>query len=337
MAEQKPPEPVKKTGKKIGCLGCSFSLGIFIFFMVVLVLIIVSLLLGPVGRGFIGIELPEWLSVPQPHVLLPAEMIFPLGHFAGQEWGITNTMLASWLTMLVLLLLSLLVIKRSKLIPSRLQSFIESVFEWLYNFCREVAGEKNGKRFFPIITTIILFVLFNGWLSLLPGFITIKAHTAEGEVALLRGANTDINTPLALAIISFVFVEYVGLSSGGFGYLKKFFQVGRFFRGWGKVFTGKVKSGLGDLFFGGVDIVVSIIEFISEFFRIISLTFRLFGNMIGGEILVFMIIFLLFVTPIIIPYGLEILFGLIQALIFGFLTLVFASIAATSHDHEGSH
>jgi F-type H+-transporting ATPase subunit a len=94
---------------------------------------------------------------------------------------------------------------------------------------------------------------------------------------------------------------------------------------------------LGDLFFGGVDIVVSIIEFISEFFRIISLTFRLFGNMIGGEILVFMLLFLLFVTPVIIPYGLEILFGLIQALIFGFLTLVFASIAATSHDHEGGH
>lgn len=329
MAEQK-PAPAKQTGKKIGCLGCSFSLGIFIFIITVLVLFIVSLALGPIGQGFLGIKPPDWLSVPTPHVLLPAEAIFHIGPFA-----VTNSLITTWLTMVLLVILALTIVKRSKIIPSRAQSAIESVFEWLYNFCKEVAGEKNGRKFFPIITTIILFVLFNGWLSLLPGFGSILAHTEEGSVPLLRGANTDINTPLALALISFVFIEAVGITSGGFHYLKKFMNVGRLGKGFGKLFKGQVKSGLGDMFFGIIDGVVSLIEFISEFFRIISLTFRLFGNMIGGEILVLMFLFLFFVTPIIIPHGLELIFGLIQALIFGFLTLVFASIAATPHEGEG--
>jgi len=331
VTEQKPPESAKKTGKKIGCLGCSFSLGIFIFIIAVLILFIVSLALGPIGQGFLGIKPPEWLTVPTPHVLLPAEGIFHIGSFV-----VTNSIITTWLTMFILILISLLVVKRSKLVPSRFQSLVESVFEWLYNFCKEVAGEKNGRRFFPIITTIILFVLFNGWLSLLPGFGSILVHTAEGhELPLLRGANTDINTPLALALISFVFIETVGIASGGLHYLKKFMNVGRLFKGFGKVFKGQVKSGLGDVFFGAIDGVVSLIEFISEFFRVISLTFRLFGNMIGGEILVLMFLFLFFVTPILIPHGLELIFGLIQALIFGFLTLVFASIAATPHEGEG--
>ncbi len=329
MAEQK-PAPAKQTGKKIGCLGCSFSLGIFIFIITVLVLFIVSLALGPIGQGFLGIKPPDWLSVPTPHVLLPAEPIFHVGGFV-----VTNSLLTTWLTMAILIILALTIVKRSKIIPSRAQSAIESVFEWLYNFCKEVAGEKNGRKFFPIITTIILFVLFNGWLSLLPGFGSIMAHTEEGSVPLLRGANTDINTPLALALISFVFIEAVGITSGGFHYLKKFMNIGRLGSGIAKLFKGKVKSGLGDMFFGIIDGVVSLIEFISEFFRIISLTFRLFGNMIGGEILVLMFLFLFFVTPIIIPHGLELIFGLIQALIFGFLTLVFASIAATPHEGEG--
>ena len=328
MAEQK-PEPGKKTGKKIGCLGCSFSLGVFIVLIVFLVLIIVSIAIGPIGNSIFKFNLPSWLKVPPPHVLLPSEPIFDIGPFA-----VTNSILTSWLTMVLLIVIMALVMRRGKLIPGRFQSIIESAFDWLYNFCKEVAGPVNGRRFFPIITTIILFVLFNGWLSLLPGFGSIMAVTTEGRVPLLRGANTDINTPLALAIISFVFVETMGISTLGIRYFKKFVNVGRFFQGWGKLFRGKVKSAFGDLFFGFVDAAVGGIEALSEIFRLISLTFRLFGNMIGGEILVFIFFFLMFVTPIIIPYGLEILFGLIQALIFGFLTLVFATIATTS-SHEG--
>jgi F-type H+-transporting ATPase subunit a len=335
VAEQKPGAE-KKTGKKIGCLGCSFSLGIFILIIALLVFFLVSIIIGPVGAAVTGWTPPDWLNVPKPHVLLPAEVVFPLGHFGGQEFGITNTMLTTWISMIVLLLIALLVVRRSKIIPGRFQSAIESVFEWLYNFCKEVAGDKNGRRFFPIIITIILFVLMNGWLSLLPGYGSILFHFEGHEYPLLRGANTDINTPLALAVISFCFIEYTGIRALGLGYFGKFFNIGRFFKGWGKVFKGQVKGGLGDIFFGAIDGVVSFIEALSEIFRIISLTFRLFGNMIGGEILVFMLLFLAFVTPVLIPYGLEILFSLIQALIFGFLTLVFATIAGTSHSHDGS-
>ena len=399
MSEQK-PEPAKKTGRKFGCLGCSFSLGVLIAIIAFLVFIVVSIAIGPIGNSIFKLHLPSWLNVPAPHVLLPAEVIFHIGPFA-----VTNSIITSWLTMVILVVLLGLVMGRARIVPGRAQSIIESAFDWLYNFCKEVAGPENGRRFFPIITTIIVFVLFNGWLGLLPGFgsftkteetvnfpgntqikevnneLNLKLDTApatmdaliaelnnnkpvavnkqfregnvkfvvlavqngqatsvavEPQVPILRGSNTDINTPLALSLISFIFVIAMGIRNLGTGFFRPYTNVGRFMNGWKKLFTGLKKGWFTDLFFGFVDAFVSFIEVISLFFRLISLTFRLFGNMIGGEILVFVFFFLMFVTPIVIPFGLEILFGLIQALIFGFLTLVFATIASTAtHEGEG--
>ena len=113
----------------------------------------------------------------------------------------------------------------------------------MYNFCKDVAGEKNGRKFFPIVTTIFLFVLFNAWMNLIPGFGSIMVQRMGNAFPLLRGANTDINTALALALISFVFVTYYGLKDGKLGFVKQFVNVGRFFKGWGQLFTGKFKSG----------------------------------------------------------------------------------------------
>ena len=314
---------------KRGCLGCSFPVLIGIV-VAVLALGVISLLSGTLGKELIGdVGLPDWLSVGAPHVQLPAEGIFHIGGFT-----VTNTILASWLTIIVLVVLAWAVTHRIKLIPSRLQSLIEFALEWMLNLCKDVAGEKNGRRFFPIITTIFLFVLMNAWLSLVPGFGSILITGTEGEaVHLLRGANTDINMPLALALISFIFVEYLGIRShGGLGYMKKFINVGQFSRGVGQLFRGKLRAGLGGLFSGAIDIFVGALEGLSEVVRILSFTFRLFGNMTGGEILILMMIFL---APWILAipfYGLELLVGLIQALIFGALTLVFATIAVAPHE-----
>ena len=166
-----------------------------------------------------------------------------------------------------------------------MQSLLEFAIEWLLNFCIDVAGEKNGRRFFPVITTIFLFVIMNSWLSLIPGFGSITYTVAEyGEehvLPLLRGANTDINFTLALSVVSFVFVLYFGIKQSGLSYFKQFANVTQFNRGVGQLVRGKVKSGFGGMFMGGVDIFVGVLEFISWIIRLVSFTFRLFGNMLA--------------------------------------------------------
>ncbi len=178
-----------------------------------------------------------------------------------------------------------------------------------------------------------LFVLANAWLSLIPGYGTVLAETAHGEVHLLRGANTDINMPLALAVASFVAIQFFGLKSlGGFKYLSKFFRFGGIGKGFKQIFTGKVLPGLGSMFFGIIDVFVGLLELLSEFVRVVSFTFRLFGNMTAGEILLLIAMFLIpyvFALPF---YGLELLVGFIQALIFGGLTLVFLTMACAHHE-----
>jgi len=315
---------------KKGCLGCSFPIIVGVF-LVFLVLFIIGFIVGPLGRSMLGdLGLPSWLAVPRPDPKLPAEVVFHLFGFP-----ITNSILGAWLTIIVLVVFSYAVTRRLKLIPARLQSMFEFALGSLLNFCQSVAGEKNGRRFFPVVATIFLFVAFNAWLSLIPGFGSIEIINAEGEhVHLLRGANTDINMPLALALVSFVFVEYFGLRSLGFRYLGKFFNVGQFFRGLGQLLRGRLRAGLSGLFTGAIDIFVGILEAMSEFIRIVSFTFRLFGNMTAGEILLLIAAFLIpwvFALPF---YGLELLVGFVQALIFGGLTLVFFTLAVVHHGAE---
>ena len=318
---------------KRGCLGFSFPVTVGII-IVILALGVISLLTGALGKSFLGdIGLPGWLSVPQPHPELPADAVF---HLIG--FPITNSVITAWLSIIVLVGISYAVTRRLKLIPSRLQSILEATLGWLLNFCQEVAGEKNGRRFFPIVATIFLFVLTNAWLSLIPGFGSILSTNAEGEaIHLLRGANTDINMPLALALISFIFVEYWGIRSlGGLRYLKKFVNVGQLFRGVGQLMRGKLKAGLVGMFNGAIDIFVGVLETLSEFIRIVSFTFRLFGNMTAGEILLLIVAFLVPWVLALPFYGLELLVGFVQALIFGGLTLVFATIAVTHHEAEAA-
>lgn len=316
---------------KKGLLGLSFpvSIGLLVVF---LMLVVVNILSGPLGKSLVGdVGLPVWLSVSQPHLELPSETVFHLFGFP-----ISNSIIGSWLTIIVLVGFTYAVTRRLRIIPRRWQTLLEFMIEALLNFCQTVAGEKNGRRFFPIVATIFLFVVFNAWLSLLPGFGTITVHTAEGETHLLRGANTDINVPLAIAFISFIFVEFFGFKLIGFRYLKKFFNVGAFLSSMGLVLRGKLKAGMSGLLTGGINIFVGLLELLSEFIRIVSFTFRLFGVSTAGEILVLVGIFLGIRVLIEFFYGLEILFGFVQALIFSGLTLVFLTVAVTSHD-EGTH
>lgn len=318
--------------RKRGCLGCSFPLlvGVIVIF---LGLFVVGFLSGSIGRQlFPNLQMPSWIIVAQPHPSLPSHTVFELFGF-----HVTNSILAAWISMVVLVVLSVAATRRMKIVPAGVQNFLEMVLGWLYNFCKEVAGEKNGRRFFPIVTTIFLFVITNAWLSLVPGFGTITILNPEGHlVELLKGANTDVNTPLAMAIVSFCAVGYFGFRSVGVRFLGQYFAFGRLFGSFGKIFRGNIKSGFGDLFFGVIDIVVGVLELLSVFIRIVSFTFRLFGNMTAGEILLLIVAFLVPWVLALPFYGLELLVGFVQALIFAGLTLVFATMAVVHHNSDAN-
>jgi len=315
---------------KKGCLGCSFPLTVGIL-VIVIALFAIGLISGALGKAITGeTDIGKAVGIEQPHIQLPAETVFHIGSFE-----VTNTLLTAWISMVVLVLIFWAVTRKIKLVPTRMQALLESTLEWMLNFCIEVAGEKNGRRFFPLVTTIFLFVLMNAWMNLIPGYGSILVGDGHGHaIHLLRGANTDINFPLAVALISFVFVIYHGARSQGFPFFKVWFNFGRLIRGHGKLFSGKIKSGFGDIGMGTIDAFVGMLEFLSYWFRNISFTFRLFGNMMGGEALLVMMIFLVPWILAIPFYGLELLVGTIQALVFAGLTLVFATMAVTPHEAE---
>jgi F-type H+-transporting ATPase subunit a len=140
-------------------LGCSFPLAIGLTVLLLAVLV-VGFLAGPLGKAIVGdVGLPEWLSVEAPQPELPAEVVF---HVFG--FPITNSIVATWITMIVLVAVSFAVSRRMKLIPGRLQAALEALLGWLYDFCKSAAGDENGRRFFPLVTTIFLFVAsMPGW------------------------------------------------------------------------------------------------------------------------------------------------------------------------------
>lgn len=273
-------------------------------------LALAGLALGAIGAALLGND--PFIRVPEVH-LAPQE-VFTAGGFV-----VTNTLLSAWLTTVVVLLVFGLGSRKAALVPGRMQGVIELLFEALYGFIKGVVGERYGRRFFPILATMFIFVAFNAWMALLPIYPTVgfKEDGADYVTTfLLRSAGTDINMPLALAIVSFVFVEVWGFKAQRVGYLKEFFR-----------------------FRSPIEFFVGALELVSHMIRLLSFTFRLFGNMVAGEIILVMITFLLvFMAPIAF-YLLEILVGGVQALIFMGLTLVFAFMAVAPHgaDHEEAH
>jgi F-type H+-transporting ATPase subunit a len=313
--------------KKRDILGCSLPVFIIVG-VIALAILIVGFLAGGIGQSLltkynINLHLPSWLIAESPEPHLPAPVLFNIFGLP-----VTNTMLAGWITLIFLVVGSWLITRRMKLVPGRLQAAFEFILGWIYDFCVSVAGEKNGRKFFPVVCTIFLFVAFNAWLSLIPGFGSIKINGHE----LLRGANTDVNTPLAIAFISFLFVGYFGFRSLGIGWLRQYFNFGPLFRSIGRVFKGKFN--LIDIFSGAINVFVGVLEFLGMLIRLVSFTFRLFGNMTAGEILIMVAAFLLPMAVGWVVYGLELFVGFIQALVFSGLTLAFVSMAVMSHEEE---
>ena len=382
---------------------------------------------------------------PQPEIIVPAEIITKLGPL-----NVSNTLISAWAAMIILAVVTFLGTRAMKLVPRGAQNFLESVVEFLFGQMEDIAGEKNTRRFFPVIATFFLFILLSNWMGLLPFFNAIgktedighhifheiEEHEADhkpfteeidhasgwlmnktggiglvpngagsaefemgaseaspvspaealdryvvflaetftdfeangdgapsaqtltdaraaldadpdapnllqgegghavasdalGEeltvggiefpgqqlaliIPLFRSVYSDVNNTIALALISFAMVEFWGLRALGLGYLRKFFN-----------------------FSGVIPAFVGILELLSEFIRIISFAFRLFGNIFAGEVLILMLTFLLPFLIVDIIYGLELFVGFIQAAVFALLTLVFAVMAVEHHDEDG--
>ncbi len=257
------------------------------------------------------------------------------GPYQGSNFIITNAILSSWIASIFLVGLFILGARKAALVPGRFQNFVEIAVEGLLNFVTGTVGREHSRLIFPVIATIFLFVLVNAWIGLLPIYPSLGFKDGDIiQIHLLRPAGTDMNMPLALALVSFVFVEWLGFKMLGMAYITKFFRIGSLKLGIIALFRFQILDAfqyLLDFFFVGP------LEGFSELVRLISFTFRLFGNMTAGEILVLVSAFLVPFIATVGVYGLELLVGFIQALIFSGLTLVFAAIAITSHHAEEAH
>lgn len=315
--------------QKLGC-GCATKIMLFAL-VIILAFFGVGLVFGPLGASLLGIDTPSFMRVSKPQIELPPGRLFEIAGFP-----ITNTLIASWLTIVVLVSVFYLCTRKMKLIPGRLQSLAEMLVEGLLSFVEGAAGKKHARLLLPAIATIFIYVITNAYLGLLPFFNTIVVTGQEGGlVPLFREANTDVNLTLSIAVMSFVFVEFWGMKSlGAFRYLGEFFNVGQLGRGIKELFRGKIRSAIINVGFGFINLLIGLLEVFSHLIRIVSFTFRLFGNMTAGEILLLVSAFLIpfiFTIPF---YGLELLIGFIQALIFAGLTLVFGIIAIRSAHEE---
>lgn len=242
------------------------------------------------------------------HVVLRAE---PIGEFLGLT--LTNSLLMTWLVMAVLVVFALLFRRTLALVPGKLQAGIEWLFEGVLGYMEEVLEDRKlARRFFPLIMTIFLFVLVGNEMAFLPGIGSVGVEGAEGTVPLLRAPGADLNFTLALAFISFFTIEVTGLAALGF---------------W-KYGSRYVN------FSSPVGFAVGIIEFLSNLGRIISFSFRLFGNIFAGEV---MIIVAMFFVAYLLPVPLmafEVFVGFIQAVVFAMLTLFFIKLSVMDPHEE---
>ena len=231
-----------------------------------------------------------------------------LGYLGGLP--ITNTLVMTWFVMAVLIITSLLIRRNLKEKPGKFQLVFEEIIGYIKNFIEDTLQDKAlSTKVFPLITTIFLFILATNWIGLLPGVDTIGIHiNSHGEdkfVGFLHPGNTDLNATIALALIAFFTIETIGIIKlGGLTYLSKFIT-----------------------FKSPMAFMVGIIELFSEFARLISFAFRLFGNIFAGKTLLLVAVFF---VPYIVPVpllGFEMFVGFIQAFIFAILTLFFIKLA----------
>jgi len=312
---------------------------------IVLILMIAGFILG-------GIFVPV-----QPEIVVAAEKLIEepiVENFLGLgPLYFVNTLPTLAVTLVLLIVIafatnrSLKKSAQTDLVPQGIGNLMEALVEMLYNLTEGSAG-KYARMIFPWFATIMIYVLFANLLKLIPGFESIGVlHHAHGEghtiaelgggwanllpekveeggyilAPFFRGISVDLNFTASLAIIAVVMIQVIGFRAQGLGYLSKFFNTRRMF---------KVP------FFGAMDFLVGLLELISEVSKILSFAFRLFGNMFAGIVLVAIVAGLLGKISILpaMVMMFELFVGIIQAFVFGMLTMVFMAQATQGHGDE---
>ena len=267
-------------------------------------------------------NLPNW-PPSQSDIHVVDQTGTPIFTFAGADnisaggaitiWNdisISNSIFTAWIVMAVLVLIAVLATARLSEQPGRLQGLFELIVQGLVDFMRE-AGGPGVVRFLPLFGSLFLFALFSNWLSIVP---------LVGQIELLHSPTADYHTDLGMALTGFVWYQAAGIRQNGIGYFTRWIN-----------FTGFREGVL----VGVVMILVGVIELFSELFRILTLTLRLWGNIWGGEIVLSVAAALLLVPSLsLIPIGLELFIGFIQAFVFAFLVLLYIILALESHGGE---
>ena len=266
-------------------------------------------------------------------IQIPPEVIFYIGPLP-----VTNALLGTWISIIALLLVFFFGTRRRDLIPSGMQNIVEWIIEYLLNLTEGVSGKVKARKFFPLVATFFIFILFCNLLDIFPGVDTIGTVNLEalrlshlsaptsffllGEYSdkltpWVRPGTSDLNLTLALALVSVIVTQIFGFYTlGAKQQLSKYFNFKAFKHG----------------FQGPIEFFVGLIELVTEISRILSFSFRLFGNIFAGSAVLAVFAWLLpFVSDaIFIPF--ELFVGFVQALIFALLTLVFLEIGTTSHE-----
>lgn len=302
-----------------------------------------------------------------PHIQLPAEPVIanPLFQVAGQDFYITNTMTTTFLAVFLLLWLGLSIrkqLKRGDMVLTGIAGVFAAILEAFYNMTKPTAG-KWTRKIFPYFATIFLLVFVVNLMELVPGIDTIGVlrevepghhgfaveevwgmntiveveadahgdeHSSVHQYAffpLLRVASTDLNFTLSLALISVVMTQAIGVMALKGKYFSKFWDT----KGIGKAAKQKGFGNPMDFIISLVRWFASVLEVIAEFSKILSFTFRLFGVIFAGSVLLFFIGSMVGTLGQTMVLFLELLFGPLQAFVFGMLTMVFMSLATHSH------
>lgn len=234
--------------------------------------------------------------------------------------AITNTLVATVLTSVILLVLAFLVKRKAGLVPSRAQVAFEMILEFMTEKMVIAFGsEEEARKFFPLIFTIFLFLLVANQFTLIPFVESLVVRAADGEgVNLLRTPSSDYSLPIILAVLVWLTANGLALLKSPLRYIGNFIKIDVFF---------KMKS-IKDLPMAFLDFFLGLLDIIGEIAKLVSLSTRLFGNIFAGEVIIAIISGLLFATQFLVPIpflGLSILSGFVQAFVFAMLSTIYIS------------
>jgi F-type H+-transporting ATPase subunit a len=271
----------------------------------------------------------EYTEVPSHVPTLFAESLLDVGTLT-----ITNSLLMTWIVVLIVIAISFSIRLSLKLVPTGIQNLFEMIVEGALSIADSVTSDRvKTMKFFPVVFAIFIFVLLNNWLGLIPGVGTVgftDVHNGHNVfIPFFRGGTADLNTTLALAIFAVVASHVIGVvMAGAWNHLNRFININALLE-----IPKKITKDPMVILVNPIKIFVGLIEVIGEVAKAASLSFRLFGNIFAGEVLLAsMAAIFAFALPI--PfYFLEVMVGVIQALIFAMLVLAYFTIFSSAEEH----